>query len=76
MCVVQAHAKSVGLDVKNQPTGSRNATQGALSEDTKTLVQDFYKSDDISWQAPGLKVRVIIREVNSDGVRLKKTEQV
>ena len=46
-----------------------------LSESTKMLVNAFYLSNDISWQAPGRKDRVIIREVN-EGKKEKRTEQV
>lgn len=63
-CVVEALAKSIGLQVNNQPATPTTAKYGALSDDTKQLVQDFYNySDDISWQAPGRKDRIIVREV-------------
>ncbi len=46
-----------------------------LSEETRRLVLAFYDSNDISWQAPGRKDRVIIREKSADGSRSKQTEQ-
>ena len=54
----------------------------ALSDDTKRLVHEFYQNSDISWQAPGRKDRVIIREHTEGGVgggggeKVKRTEQV
>ena len=47
-----------------------------LSEDTKSAVNAFYLNNDITWQAPGRKDRVIIREVNSEGKKEKRTEQI
>ena len=40
------------------------------------MVINFYNTNDISWQAPGRKDRVIIREIDSEGKRVKRTEQV
>ena len=37
-----------------------------LSEDTKQLVLAFHYSNEVSWQAPGRKDRVIIREARAD----------
>ena len=48
----------------------------ACSEHTKELVDAFYNSDDVSWQAPGRKDRIIVREINSDGEKIKRTEQI
>ena len=48
----------------------------AESEERRELVQTFYRSDDISWQAPGRKDRIIIREIAEDGNTSKTTEQV
>ena len=46
-----------------------------LITDTKKCVVDFYNNSDISWQAPGRKDRVIIRE-SVEGEKMKTTEQV
>ena len=71
--MVESLAKSVGLQLASPPI--RGPCGNALSEGTKMLVAAFYNSNDISWQAPGRKDRVIIREVDSDGNKCKKTEQ-
>ena len=47
-----------------------------LSEDTKQLVLAFYNSNEVSWQAPGRKDRVIIRETSADGSKYKRMEQL
>ena len=47
-----------------------------LSEDTKQLVLAFYNSNEVSWQAPGRKDRVIIRETRADGSKHKRTEKL
>ena len=71
-CVIQNLAKRVGIEVLEElPLPHRS---NGLSESTKMLVNNFYLSDDISWQAPGRKDRVIIREVN-EGRKEKRTEQ-
>ena len=36
----------------------------------------FYWTDDISWQAPGRKYHIIIRETTEEGDRIKTTQQV
>ncbi len=72
-CVVSKLAESVGLKLL-RPSTSR--THGStLSDDTERLVLKFYSSD-ISWQAPGRKDRVIIRESTESGEKVKRTEQV
>ena len=72
--IVESLAKSVGLSV-NSSLSSCTLNYDALSENTKQEVLDFYNND-ITWQAPGLKDRVIIREIGADGVKVKRTEQV
>ena len=67
-------AKSMGLNVSTNSSPSTPCHRSALSTDTKKCVVDFYNSD-ISWQAPGRKDRVIIRET-VEGERLKTTKQV
>ena len=47
-----------------------------LSEDSKQLVLAFYNSNEVSWQAPGRKDRVIIRETRADGSKYKLTKQL
>ena len=73
LCVVKSLAKKVGLSIENSPSTS---TVRGLSEETKVLVETFYNSNDISWQAPGRKDRVIIRESDEHGTKVKRTEQV
>ena len=63
------------LSVDSSPSSS-TCNYGALSEDTKQVVHAFYSSNDITWQAPGRKDRVIIREINTEGAKVKRTEQV
>ena len=77
-CVVSKLAESVGLKVVGPSTPSTppHAHGAALSDDTKRLVHEFYQNSDISWQAPGRKDRVIIRERTKEGEKVKRTEQV
>ena len=77
-CVVGKLAESVGLKVTandSSPSSSTSSHGSALNDDTKKSVHKFYHSD-ISWQAPGCKDRIIIRETSEDGERVKRTEQV
>ena len=71
-CVIEHLAKRAGLEIVN---GSPLSQSSVLRENTKSAVNDFYLSNDISWQAPGRKDRVIIREKNSEGQKVKRTEQ-
>ena len=71
---MESLAKSVGLSVDSS-LSSCALNYGALSEDTKQEVLDFYNSDN-TWQAPGLKDRAIMREIGADGVKIKRTEHV
>ena len=66
-CVVTKLAESVGLGPSTTATPP-HAHGSALSDDTKRLVHEFYQNSDISWQAPGRKDRVIIREHTEGGV--------
>ena len=72
-CVIENLAKRVGLQIVNSSPSQRHS---GLSEDTKSAVNAFYLNNDITWQAPGRKDRVIIREVNSEGKKEKRTEQI
>ena len=76
--MVSKLAESVGLKVVGPSTPSTppHAHGAALSDDTKRLVHEFYQNSDISWQAPGRKDRVIIRESTKEGEKVKRTEQV
>jgi len=59
------------------PTASSSRSHNSLNEETKEMVLKFYNNtNDISWQAPGHKDRIIIREVNSEGKKVKRTEQI
>ena len=66
----------MGLTVEGSPSLSNGDNPRALSQETKELVHSFYRSDDISWQAPGRKDRIIIRGTDEHGVKTKRTEQV
>ena len=68
-------AKTVGLSVDSSPSSS-TCNYGAVSEDTKQVVHALYSSNDITWQAPGRKDREIIKEINTEGAKVKRTEQV
>ena len=70
-CVVESLAKTVGLKVSASPA-STSPNHGALSEETKQRVFAFYNTNDISWQAPGRKDRIITHETNSDGKKKQK----
>jgi len=74
-CVIESIAKDVGIEI---PTVSNRVSQSynALSEKTKDMVIKFYSTNDVSWQAPGRKDRVIIRKIDSEGKKVKRTEQV
>ncbi len=72
-CVVSTLAKSVGLTVV-QPSSKTHCS--SLSDATKKVVREFYINDDISWQAPGRKDCLIIKETVLSGERIKRTEQI
>jgi len=48
----------------------------SLSEESKEMVLKFYNTNEISWQPPRRKDRIIIREVNNEGKKVKRTEQI
>ena len=73
--VVESLGKKVGLSIDSS-TSSSTCNYGALSEDTKLVVHTFCSSNDITWQTPGDKDRIIIREINTEGAKVKRTEQV
>ncbi|XP_033625038.1 uncharacterized protein LOC117288334 [Asterias rubens] len=71
--VATAIAKEVVVNViMNKPHVAKNY---GLDEDTKKKVIEFYLKDDISWQAPGRKDRVIIRSTDKHGNKMKTTLQ-
>ena len=70
-CVIENIAIKAGLSIANSSPSQKRG----LSEETKGAVNAFYFNNDITWQAPGRKDRIIIREVNSDGKIEKRTEQ-
>ena len=71
--VYESIAMEVGLNVDSSPV---SIDYCGLSEDTKRLVLAFYNSNEVSWQVPGRKDRVIIRETLADGSKYKWTEQL
>lgn len=69
-------ALKCGLDLSPSSTARNDKSKRSLSVDTKIAVEDFYSNDDISWQAPGKKDRMIIRENSTEGKVLKRTIQL
>ena len=55
--VVEKFAQSVGV-----PVCSSKKSTSAESEEKRELAHSFYRTDDISWQAPGKKDCIIICE--------------
>ena len=74
LCVVETLAKTVGLNLDNTP--ARDSSSISISDETKQLVIGFYNSNDVSWQAPGHKDRIIVCESDTNGKKTKRTEQV
>ena len=70
--VVGKLARSVGILVSS----SSKKSISAESEAKRELVHTFYRTDDVSWQAPGKKDCIIIREATEAGERIKQTQQV
>ena len=68
LAVATAVAKEVGLTVLGPSTVP--VVKRGLPENVAKEVQDFYLQDDITWQAPGRKDRVIIRE-RKEGKKVK-----
>ena len=66
----------MGLAIESSPATSTTHNARSLSEETKQLVLNFYNTDDFTWQAPGRKDRIIIRETDVHGGKVKRTEQV
>ena len=64
-------AKEAGLNVN----GFERVRVG-LSAECIEAVKSYYENDEISWQAPGRKDRIIIREVSANGESSKTTLQV
>ena len=73
-CVIGKLAASVGLSITG-PRPIASSSPLRLSDETQQLVQAFYQSGDISWQAPGRKDHVTIRDKNDDGSVTKRVEQ-
>ena len=57
-------------------SSSSKKSISAESEAKRELVHTFYRTDDVSWQAPGKKDCIIIREAIEAGERIKQTQQV
>ena len=64
--MIESLAESMGLP-KNASPSSTSQGHGVLSEETKQHVHAFYNSNDNSWQAPGHKDGIIVRETSGDG---------
>ena len=67
-------AKAAELVGINLPKKSQKSHRG-LSANTIANVRKFYNKNEISWQAPGRKDRIIIREKNSHGKTTQKYTQ-
>jgi len=67
--VVHEIAKGVGL--KFVQTVANVTTENKLEQETRDKVEEYYQRDDISWQAPGIKVRVILRQRDEQGITVK-----
>ena len=70
--VIAKMAKEVGLKVK----GIHQKVCTGISPKQIDDVQNFFEKNEISWQAPGRKDRVISQEVLSNGKTSKKATQV
>ena len=70
LCVVETLAKTVGLNLDNTPACDSSSI--SISDETKQLVIGFYNSNDVSWQAPGRKDRIIVRESDTNGKKKRK----
>ena len=73
LCVVESLAKDAGLTILDG-TPVRTS-HNAISEQTKQVVSTFYVSNEVSWQAPGRKDYITIREKDSTGKQVKRVEQ-
>ena len=65
--------EEVGLPEGEEAT--KEKTGPKLNEELNKKVNDFYNSDDISWQAPGRKDRVIYRSRHEYGKKQKECVQ-
>ena len=75
----RAVLKKLVQDVGLPSTGEKQtqAKPGPkVNEELNEKVINFYKSDDISWQAPGRKDRVIYRSRNESGQKQKQYVQI
>ncbi|XP_063220054.1 uncharacterized protein LOC134529662 [Bacillus rossius redtenbacheri] len=70
--VVQCLANQCGFKV-TPPIG--RTRQNEVSEKLRKWVHIFYQNDDVSWQAPGKKDRVIYKDVDKDGNKVKREVQ-
>jgi hypothetical protein len=71
--VLRKLVEEVGLPASETPT--KQKTGPKVNEELNKKVSDFYNSDDISWQAPGRKDRVIYRSRNEYGKKQKEYVQ-
>lgn len=70
--VVASLAKNCGLQLSPQSISKKTDSKLCLNEKTYSLVDEFYNNDEISWQAPGRKDRLLIREKDENG-RIQKS---
>ena len=70
--VLAKMAQEMGLQVK----GMHNKSYGGMTAESIDTVKAFYEKNEISWQAPGRKDRIVTREVLTNGEMSKKTVQV
>ncbi|ELU11480.1 hypothetical protein CAPTEDRAFT_193886 [Capitella teleta] len=73
--VVQAIANQEGFTVSGNGKAQHKLNSASITESARKLVIEHYNSNDISWQAPGRKDRVIIRGKTENGKTTKMTIQ-
>ena len=70
--VIAKLTQEVGVEIKTAITRNNGNN---LSSVTKALVQEFYNSNDISWQVAGRKYFIVIHTLDQDGKKAKQTSQ-
>lgn len=71
--VVQEIAKGIGL--KFEQAFANVITKNEIGQEIRDKIDKFYQTDDISWQAPGIKDRVIVRQKDEKGKSIKMVLQ-
>jgi hypothetical protein len=75
-CIAEMIAKEAGVELKVSSSTLPAQQSGArLSDNAQESIREFYGSNDISWQAPGRKDVIIVRETDVDGKSSKTSMQ-